>query len=485
VVVRVIVAPLITPHPKETLCEARGLARLRRVNDYSLTTEGLNPSVMRGPSVLQVAGEFIEVGESKLAIHRAFAATVVAVLATSVLVAASPAMAGGVKSPDKPTATQSEDYPLSPEVFNGAVKLRAEGPTLFPDTFGGIASGIEGDQDVLVVYLTQVNDDVEKQIIDLLAIEPAKIRFEKAALTAGQAAAVDERVTADVESGKLDGVVRWGITRDVHVEIAFGADSPDVSRRGLDYGPGVVMITGEESESTAANRFSDSSPWNAGNFITAGGGGCTSAFPMKWNVNGNKYVLTAGHCFSVAQNVYNYAASPINSGSNALIGSVTNQSFGNNQLDAELIAADGSRNIWTGGITPSGTLAVEAFLDPWDGVPLCISGAYDGQTCGLTASEVNMNSSINYGGGAWTVPNTSRITMSNKLFLGQGDSGAPIYANLSGVTYGFGIFIAVATSGAVACNNWSTQFGASRKCNNNGRMTNIGPILNKWNLSLD
>ncbi|GAB3129159.1 chymotrypsin family serine protease [Glaciibacter psychrotolerans] len=373
------------------------------------------------------------------------------------------------------------------------MKIRDIGPQVFPDKYGGMATGKNDDQDVLAIYLTRIDEGDLSKVSDLLAVPPDKIDLRLGHLTSVQAEATFAKIGSDIANGALTGTVSVGITQDISILLKVSdQNSERVSSLQRQYGVGVEVEYGAAIEDQGANaRWSDNPEWYGGDFITdRSSRGCTSSFPVKWNTNGNKYILTAGHCFGLTASVYNYATSPISHGINSFIGGVTNRSFANNAPDAELISADGSRSMWTGATNGTGLIEINAFSNPWAGMPLCISGAYDGEYCGFTASEVNTNAYISYGSVTHLVLNLTTIMNGNDQSIGPGDSGGPAYATINGVTYGLGIITSVRNNGTnstVTCSNWSTQFASSggRGCNNWGRITNIGPIMSMWNLSLD
>ncbi|MGA1835553.1 hypothetical protein VD659_01350 [Herbiconiux sp. 11R-BC] len=368
------------------------------------------------------------------------------------------------------------------------MKIREVGPSMFPSVYGGMATGNEATQDILEVYLSEPDPDVEKQIRDLVGLPAEKLSFETARQNLSDAEALNKRVTADINDGKLEGVITWGVVRDVSVLIGL-SDKTDERVEALreEYGQGVSVQTGLTPSTATSGRADDSPEWYGGDFVSNSTGTCTTAFPVKWQ--SNKYILTAGHCFGLTESVYNYAGWPINRGLNGYIGGITNHSFGNGVPDAELIAADGSRSIWDGGTLGSGLNSpVVGFSDPWNGAPMCLSGALDGQYCSFTASNVGLPVTVNYGSVTYTVSNTSLITGPSVQAIGPGDSGAPVFGSIGGSQLGFGILIASSNAGAVPCSNWSAQYaaaGVSRNCNSSGYITNIGAVLNMWGLSLD
>lgn len=416
--------------------------------------------------------------------------------------AGTPAFGDSLSVSDDPkaseTAAKKDTTALSAEVVDGILKLRDEGPKAFPEIYGDIASGVPGDVDVLVVYLTELNSDVEKQVIDLAGVSAEKVAFKKAAMTRLQAEALDEQFNADAQELIAEGfpLQSWGIGDGVtyHVEVEASASRGEAAVSSLQvglsekYGPDIVVDSAPGDPRLLSSRANDNVQWYGGDFLNANRGtatqrtfaSCTSGFPLTWPATGNKYILTAGHCYVTGEQVYNGIGNVAGGWSTNLVGGVTNRSWNIGYPDAELIAADGSRAMWTGSsAAPTGTVTINTLVNPWRGMPLCVDGAYEGEFCGMTVGDPDHT--VQAGGNS--IAHQATLTSSNTQAVGDGDSGGPVYATIQGTTYGVGI-ISSTPDGFYPCTNWSVQIGG-RVCGPTVYIQNIGPVLSMWNLVLD
>jgi hypothetical protein len=131
-------------------------------------------------------------------------------------------------------------------------------------------------------------------------------------------------------SPTLDGRLEVGVNSNV---------AAAASQLGAQYGNAVRVVANTEPTHLTAFRYSDSSPWNGGDFIYHLSNGnwsdCSSGIPVHDSSNGTHYMLTASHCFwdlgGVGTNVRNgYVRvdtnAPYSGSSTTLIGSVTKDS---------------------------------------------------------------------------------------------------------------------------------------------------------------
>ena len=387
---------------------------------------------------------------------------------------------------------------LTQQVVDGLLKLRERGAATFPAIYGGIASGADGDDDVLVVYLTSLDAQIEHEVLRFAGVPAEKVRFEDAVMSRLDAEALDARFSADVPSLTSAGyeLRSWGIGRDVAYEVQLApamtdeAAALDEQARALEerYGPG-LRVSRLEAEAVLTGRADDHPQWYGGDFINSTRTDfgvtsyhyCTSAFPLT-NPAGNSFILTAGHCYVPGERIYNGIPPSYGIGgwNRNLIGTLYTRTFNTGYPDAGLIAADGSRGMWTGSsAAPTRPVTIDALIDPWPGMPLCIDGAYEGEVCSLTVGNPDHPVCI---GSAPCFPHQATTDGWTAQAIGDGDSGAPLYATIDGTTYGVGIASSATGSRGDDCNNW-TAF--HRLCSSGVNIQNIGPILTQWGLSLD
>jgi hypothetical protein len=405
--------------------------------------------------------------------------------------------------PSAPAIAEMSSTSPSSEVVQGLLRLRDEGPHLWPDGYGDIASGIQGDEDVLVVYLAESNQDLEGQVLDFAGVPVEKVAFRRASMTRVEAEALDARFSADAQNliAQGYGLISWGIGEGVTYHVTLDASSADdVGGRAAvasylteRYGPDLVIDFSPAPPVLLNDRAHDNPQWYGGDFLNANRGTaarrisipCTSGIPLTWAATGNKYILTAGHCYSLTEKIYNGIGNVTGGWDSNLVGSITNRSWNIGYPDAELIGADGSRAMWRGpsAMPPgqtAGTVTIDTLTNPWRGMPLCVDGAYEGQFCGMTVGDPDHSVSA---GGNTGIAHQATLTSSNVQAVGQGDSGGPVYATIQGVTYGVGIISSVA-DGYYSCTNWARQVGG-RMCGSTVNIQNIGPVLSMWNLVLD
>ncbi|MFB2597419.1 hypothetical protein ACEXQE_06475 [Herbiconiux sp. P17] len=254
------------------------------------------------------------------------------------------------------------------------------------------------------------------------------------------------------------------------------------------YGPHIVVDSAPGEPRLLVSRADDNVQWYGGDFLNANRGAgtqrqfasCTSGIPLKWPTTGNKYILTAGHCYVTSEQVYNGIGNVAGGWSTNRVGAVTNRSWSIGYPDAELIAADGSRAVWTGStVAPTGTVTIDTLVNPWRGMPLCVDGAYEGEYCGMTVGDPDHTTHA----GGISIAHQATLTSSNTQAVGDGDSGGPAYATIQGTTYGVGI-ISSTPDGFHPCTIWSAQI-SGRVCGSTAYVQNIGPVLSMWNLVLD
>jgi hypothetical protein len=166
-------------------------------------------------------------------------------------------------------------------------------------------------RNIVDVYLDHAPHSV---ISRLQAMHPGRYVFHNSAAHPESAVLkLEAAISAKVLSWAAAGV-RLGYlkpTRDGYLEIgvrshaAAGARSElaaAASRLGAAYGRNWIHVVRDSSPSTFLSfRYSDTAPWNGGDFIYNNSGSvgqdCTSGIPVHSITTGTEYVLTAAHCF--------------------------------------------------------------------------------------------------------------------------------------------------------------------------------------------
>jgi hypothetical protein len=344
---------------------------------------------------------------------------------------------------------------------------------------------------VLIVYLTRPGGHEEQQVREFTGLPVEKIWIREAAMTSGEAKSLEARFSADAAGLITSGIAvqGWGVGEGVVLEVevlSTGDVSEDHAQEVellAQYGPHVRVVHAAEEPRLLAGRAHDASQWRGGSFLNSVRDGsnvaCTSGVALTWPRTGNKYLLTAGHCYRLGERVYNGIGNVAGGWNSNVVGTVTNRSFNIGYPDAALIQADARPEVWTGSsAAPSGTRAIDTLTDPWRNMPLCIDGAYEGEYCGMTV--INPDRAVTTGG--VTFAHQAELTSSNLQAAGDGDSGGPAYATIYGVTYGVGIISSAMT--VEPCRSWSAQIGG-RQCGSTVFTQNILPVLGQWNVVLD
>lgn len=223
-----------------------------------------------------------------------------------------------------------------------------------------------------------------------------------------------------------------GVPPDDPLYAAPGSPQIIISDDAMDPTPAAMprMTTGKLSDETPFNnvtqvvaygRQNDTSPFYAGGRSTGmTNGDCTTGFPMHrghYSDGTHMYLLSAGHCTAFADNQGIYTPTGLKIGVTS--GSVT---LVNAQLDVNLInvaIAGAGDEQWDGAWNSTG-FSKEVWSDKYtaQGDPLCVSGSYSGDVCGL---HVAAYGDQDYSGGVfygWLITKDD-----NTAAAGQGDSG--------------------------------------------------------------
>ena len=372
----------------------------------------------------------------------------------------------------------------------------------YASTYGGDV--LAKDATEVDVFLTSLDSGTEDALVALAPTEAQSvIKFVQVARPEAALLAIQARILGDADTLSAQGIqlATWGPvleTNGFQVEVK---DLTDAQKQYLQSTYGTFIdVESVASLPVAAtdSRLPDSSPWNGGDFISdtepnlVGSGSrywdCTSGFPVHI-ASGTTYLLTAAHCFSLNYSVYNTSqvlfpgsASPSN-----LMGSVSNQDLRYGGFDAELIQAPSSSYVWTGGIstTTRATVAGAIFASP--GTPVCVDGAWDGESCSYTTGSGLCITLAGEAGRAnryacGEIPATSSTTSQG---VGSGDSGGPVWLGNSGAIYATGVISALASNPApVTCSNWNPPI-TTRQCNSKFYFLDVEQPLALWSLSLN
>lgn len=254
-----------------------------------------------------------------------------------------------------------------------------------PDDFAGLRIVDTGRR--IVVHLTRNDADLRRVLTEMAADVP--LSFEEAERSELDLARVRDELARSVDALAVEGVRIISIAPQISSNRVVVGIAPSESEASQDvagaqrllaqrFGPAVLATPAGVDPVLLSNRWSDSSPWNGGAFITAyDGGDCSSGIPVR-NAQGQHYLVTAAHCFAYGRVIYN-ASQTIPIGNAGVIGAVTHHGY-NHIIDAELIATVGaSSNLTFTGSTLSttrGRFVSSGGTQP--GSVVCHSGAWEG-----------------------------------------------------------------------------------------------------------
>lgn len=395
-------------------------------------------------------------------------------------------------------ATSDDRWPeivVSGEVFSSADVQRAaeaqelaneldeEGRRRFEHSYGGLrlkdrASRVE-------VFL--VTDDAEATRFFEGFGSSVRVTVREGTATAAEVAAVQlavlEAVATDESLNRELGSIEPDLVGGT-VRLRFNSASDElIVETRKRFGPHVVTEVREDRGVDFLGPAYDAAPWNGGIMITNGAGDCTAGVPTH-NSAGQKFILTAGHCFAENQSVRNYSVQ-ISAGGNGLLGNVISRDLRNYGYDAEVIAANSSDLSYSGG-TNSTARAEFAGAGPTQvGSYVCHSGAFEGQRCSYVVGVSGCHNVFEpalghnrYRCGYTYTHNADPQT------AGPGDSGGPVYQWFGSTIKAVGLLSRGDGAGPTAtCSNWSAQ--VYRTCAGNYWFTDIGPLLALWGLTVN
>lgn len=424
-----------------------------------------------------------------MALHRRFVfAASVAIIGAGLLAATPAASASqrGVAAAPGSSATNDE---------TAAQTIDRLGKTTYTSIYGGVQ--LAGASRQATIYLTQHDAAAERTFTELAPT--LRLTYRLTSSSAYRERQLDTRVAGD-----------WAILQR-HGKLELLSTGPDMATgreqfRVIDltpakraflvsrYGANIEVASAQKSQIPHAvgSRISDLAPWNGGDFISDGGGGCTSGIPTH-NAAGQNFLVTAGHCFGSGATVYN-AAPPIGLGSTSSstrMGTIYSRDLRPGYLDAEILSTSASSLTWIGGTSTSTSRSFQGGSGPTQvGSSVCLSGAYEGEHCGLIVqpNEEDICLNITYDFGTQEQCHLTVAQGTDQQSVGSGDSGGPVYQYFGSTPKAVGI-VTAAPSTAV-CSNWDAQYaplhnGAHRYCSNQLVFTNIANILQQWGLSVN
>jgi hypothetical protein len=210
----------------------------------------------------------------------------------------------------------------------------------------------------------------------------------------------------------------------------------------------VFNVTRGQMPVLTAGRDDDSSPFNGGDNITDFSFFCSSGFGII--ISGTSYLLTAGHCFPVGDDIYNELCNGngCGTGGDAFMGSIKERSWTNNNGDTEVINTRGSDLIWTGVIgSPVRSLVAGWTTNPV-GDQVCQSGSYSGETCDLV---INNNNECMTFDSVHVCHLIHAYSPSHAIANQIGDSGGPVFRFLSDGLNATGTITGSTTADNVPC----------------------------------
>ncbi|MCU1675772.1 MAG: hypothetical protein JWM93_530 [Frankiales bacterium] len=319
------------------------------------------------------------------------------------------------------------------------------------------------------------------------------LRFHAAAHPYAELLGNEDAVAASLRSQGTD-VASVAVTADGHLAIGVrGGVATAQSQADVFLGKGYATVVEDDEErmTPVSLRYSDSSPWNGGDALNMGGsfgGGCTSGIPVHSTSTSTTYVLTAAHCWDGISSltVTNYLFAE-GYGSGATIGSryKTDLSISNTSAtdttDSALINARSSNLVFNTAWNSSGKTTVVGTSTDVKGNQVCMSGAYEGEICGLTITTADtLKCPAGAGGCAHFSIADAPVGV---VAVGEGDSGGAVY-RYSGSSLLAAGMVDGESRNTVTCKNFptgNTPTGTiTRTCTDELWYIPIHRIMTKW-----
>ncbi len=267
------------------------------------------------------------------------------------------------------------------------------------------------------------------------------------------------------------GVVNLTSDQLTFIQQLFGANIVDVQSLSSDQAPVVT------------SRTYDTAPWDAGDNLhdNSTGQDCSAGFGV--NVNGQKELLTAAHCFASGDVITNSLSGV---GSQSVIGTVNQRDTSWTGTDTELIPTSASNSIQIGAIGAPVTAYVNGWSTNPAGYQVCESGAFSGNICGLTIASDTIYGdpgtclTVTLDGGPRIECHLIHANAPAGLIANQaGNSGGPVYRYMGSFLAGVGIISASTPSNTVPCVANVTT------CYNDLYYTALDTVLAKWGATLN
>lgn len=256
---------------------------------------------------------------------------------------------------------------------------------------------------------------------------------------------VKEDITSDQSWAERAGgkIYQWGVSPDKNV-VSVGVEevTPELERAAKErFGSSVELFETEATERTAS-RLHDTQPFWGGSPITDRISLCSSGFTVFNQVNGQRGMLTAGHCGALD-------ATMLHDGQ--FFGTLTARTLVNNSFDRGVVlGASYDPLIWTGSFPPQGPFNstsaefVVSFRLVTKGQSICLDGSQHGEVCGVTVGDQDICRNFPNSSPA----NTCHLTVAQKsgsFIVGGGDSGGPAFVRVTGGVSAVGIIVAQQT----------------------------------------
>jgi hypothetical protein len=292
--------------------------------------------------------------------------SLVALVATIALATSLPASALTNPGANKPRLGLAVDSAIRATVSGAPVEenlidqVASTAATEFPSTFSSVMATNGGAH--IVVYLTQLAPDVEATLSNMAA--PGGVSFALAPWTKAQILATQDQIVGDWGLLDAQGInvvsIFPSINSDALVHIGVeNLTTAQLVTLNTDFGAAHIVVTSvapadiPQAASCAVNRLNDCNPWTGGDNISNYLLTCTSGPELYNYVLNLTFTMTASHCFTNGQSIYN----TYNGYGGALMGTQYNSDLTSGGDDTALLSINPNSGIWAG---PLGS----PYLDP-------------------------------------------------------------------------------------------------------------------------